>query len=409
MKRIHLYYLDYIVLILYGFLVAIDILSGTRLNYPMSFDTCRTCVEGCLLILGLIKVFINFDQDRRKAIFAIAFLVSAIVLKNVVHIDYWNIVVAVFAAYNTDFELIAKTHLSVVIIVLSVVFVSAYTGLSRETFEDTGASRVISKLYDIGMTNHSWFMMYWLFGLLCILYIIRNYRYKFGVVLILEVITILLWLRTGSNTSTITGISCCVIYQLLIILDKFKNDVCVIVGKLIKKISVVMPVIAIVATAVGVLVYGIHGYGSLPTTMMNRFKNIIYTLELYGVKLPFDVAAEPYNDVHFNWLLGAQGNDANIGYEMDNLYGLLFIFGGGIVCVSYIILQIYVRCKVCKLNDYLLLLILSAISIFDICESRAFTTSGCLVFSLLLFSELHSDKKDWRPKQSDNTNMMGNV
>lgn len=149
-EKIHLYYIDYIVIILYGYLVAVDILAGTRMNYKMSFDTGRTIAEGCLLVAGLIKVFIYFDQDRRKAIFAMAFLVSAIILKNAVHIDYWNIVVVVFATFNSDFELIAKTHISVVISVLSVAFVSAYTGLSNETYEDVGNVRVT---FDMNITS----------------------------------------------------------------------------------------------------------------------------------------------------------------------------------------------------------------------------------------------------------------
>lgn len=391
--------IDSVILLVFFALAILDILLVSKIGSNLDASKLKEIADDILLVLGLLKIFFYFDSNRKKVIFALSFLTLALVLKNHVSLDYWHIVVTVFAAFNINFQSIVKCYIAAILPTLFIIYFSAITGIIDDGYEES-SSRIVRKIYDLGMGHHSWFMIFWLFLVLCILYITEEYRYRFWIVLLIEMMTAILWLHTGSNTATISVFLVCFTYQLSLVI---KNDLRTFFYNLIGCVSVCMPLISAIITILGVVFFGTYGYANMPSTMMNRFKNILYALELYGVNLPFETDIESYNDVYFSFLLGAQGNSAKIGYQMDNLYGRLFIFGGSILFGVYFTLQIYVRYKAKREKDFLLLIIFGTIAIFGISEARAFTNSACIIFSLILFA------KDERSEQMTIKKKISNV
>ncbi len=390
---------DCIILVLCAFLVIYPIQTSSLILSEYIFIK-QTTVYNILLVMAVIKMFVCLDISDQRTIGAIVLLAMSVIFKHFGLGDCTFLIIPMVALYGVNFRTVAKVFASTAIFGLIVILISSLTGIIQNATVERPDS-VRGAAYQLGFEHHNWFMMYWLFAMFAMIYIFKKNKLRVLLYMVFALITIALWLITDSNTSGIIGVAVCIV----MIIDYLVHMVVRKAGPTLRgiqkgllKLTIVMPVLAVILTFLGCVYFGHFGYQIFPETMLSRFYLADAALEALGVNLPFSVTVDRW-DVPFSWLTGTGQAVYINGYSIDNVYAKLLIENGYIILIPYIILQMFVRYKLYKSNQYVLALICAAISIFGILESRAFTTYACALFSMLLFTRIPvKARKRRRPK-----------
>ncbi len=379
--------LDAVILILCSFLVISSLEKNVKLNAEYSFIN-PDIICNVLLILAAIKLYACLNINNKKAISATVLLFAAIIARQIGLADFTYLIIPMVALYGVDFQVVAKVFSSSTVFGLLIALFLALTGIVPNIATEREGS-VQGYAYMLGFNHHSWFMMYLLFAEFAILYLFRKNRFRVLIFMAIQLISVILWLVTDSNTCGIIIILTCVVMIIDYLINTAVRSYSPSMRRLQKallKFSVLMPVVAVVITILGCVYFGYFGFRIFPHNMLSRFYTIDSALEALGVPLPFSVTDERF-DITYNLFKGA-GQEIYVDgdYILDNLYGKLFVENGLLVFVAYLALQMNVRYKLYKGRQYVLGLICTVISLFGLFETRAFTTIACALFSMLLFT-----------------------
>ncbi len=398
--------LDCIILVLCSALVTKSVLGTSTFLVSDSFIDIEIIYK-ILLVLTFIKLYFCFDINDKKYIGAVGLLFLTIIFYKAGLSDYRHLVFIIVALYEVPFEDVAKVFALSSGFCLVVILIASLTG-SIQNAVSLREGSAMGHAYLLGFEHHSWLMMHWLCVMYAVIYIVRKSRFRVMIYAALMIITAIMWIVTDSNTSGIVGIMVCGV----MILDSvvrmrvkpIKPAMCRIQDSLLK-ISIVMPILAVVITILGCLYYGFFGYSVFSTNMLSRFRLTLTALEALGVQLPFSVTDENWG-TSINWLFGTGSTVSFRGYVLDNVYAKLLIENGLIILIAYLVLEMIVRYGLYKKKQYSLALMCFGVSIFGILESRAFTTSSCTLLSMLLFTRI---PKMVRGRKNLNNFMDGSV
>lgn len=347
------------------------------------------------LVIGLLKIYLFFDEDRKKACLALSLLAIIIIGKFIDYSDYLLLGSMILATYNMDFSKIAKVHVATVSTTLIIIFILSYLGIISNA-QVTTQNRLIAVQQNLGFENHNYFMLFWIFDLLAIVYLVYEKKLRVLFILVLSSISVGLWMMTGCNTGLVVCLFCCTISLFFIIVDRGDNDFVKLFLKKISFIMVGMPIYGAFATIIGLYMFGRIGYRVRFQTLMDRFGLLYKALEKLGMPMPFSVVEknEVFRDVSFNIITGL-GSEQYPGSEyFDNLYGKLFILDGLIVVTIYIGITTYIMFKAYKYNSQKVLIFMATYVLLGLVESTAISKTPGNIGMLLLFSKWITDSSE---------------
>ena len=389
-----LYSLNIISLFLCAVLIFVRFINFARYSFiwPDFLQNIQENTVKIVFVISLLKLFLIFIKDKRKAIFAtiLLFLFTMLYSGGIINIRFFSTLLLIINTIEIDFENIAKVYACSVGVLLTSNIICVLVGIVPDIVGD-GSGRKVRYLHGMGFGNHNAFMAYWFFYALTLAYIIKKTRNRAVGLILIIILTIVFWLFTGSNTSTIAAIGALCSILVYYAIEKFQYLMYIPAKyrEFILKFLICIPLLCVLITIIGTIAYAKYGYiKNLPSTMMSRFRLTYEGLVSLGIKIHFraEDVIPVYEDIKFNFLTGLWGQTYPGEAYFDSLYSDLLIRDGLIVLVPYVMAQVYVMYLAYKRQEYELLLILVFKSVYGLMENYAIYTIGCGLFEFLIFS-----------------------
>jgi len=414
MCREALKFIDAITLGIFAILVFLSVIGMAVYDVSWPFNTLilSNIFNEILLFIALIKVYVYFDKDRITAIIGLLLLSFFLMLHIIGQCNYEQVISLIVAMMGIRIEKIIKVYVATTGTTLLITFIAAITGM---IFNGSVLipSRVVKQVYYLGFSGHNPPMALWLFFSLALLYLIKDTDKNIIIVFIMICITICLYLATGSNTSFIIAIVCHIAGLVnFIIVERKKSKTAIKISRNIAAAMIFVPLISILITVVGLIVYGKYGRTEHLTTLSHRYEILYWEFSMSGVKMPFqalrdvnaatvdfsyflseDITSEVYKNIDFNLFrgLGTLTRGQLFGGS-DIEYGNILLYDGLMVLFPYRILSIYLLYRVYRKKEYILMICIVASVFYGNFEALKSGYTVCQIMLLPLFANVGSLK-----------------
>lgn len=365
LKNKLLKYIEIGILTLYLFVLFSGIMyKAYNLNRAIDLNVLYSLSFYCekiILVLALIKAYACFSDNKKAYTIALIMLSFVLALKLFGLCDYVSLATMIFAMVGIDSSRIARIYVPIVSVSLFIVAIISQFGVIESESSDT--DRLIQHIQGLGFGNHNTLANAFFFVLMLSVYLFKNSRYRYILLILVEVINTIIWAITGSNTPMILGI----LFGLTIAinwifetkLDKYNH-----IQQKLYRMFIFSPLFSLIFTVCGMFWFGVYQYDKGPWSLMDRFGIAYRAFERLGLKVPMKTLPldDRYNDIKFNWLWGIEKGHLDF-YGFDIEYIHILIMYGLIVLIPFIACQIYFLRRCYYQMEYELLII-AAFTIF---------------------------------------------